>query len=251
MKKTVFLLGSAVLLTLGISGCSDKLDDFSAPEVDTYFPTEVGKFIIYDLDSTVPGQFGTDTIVRKYAVKEEVNALLSNENEVKTYRIYRHITDQGRVNAFRPENTFAVINNKNTNVQKVEDNLKYIKVQKPVRDYFEWPGNSYINSELNSSSPYAHLYGWKYRYENVGQPFTVNGMTFDETITIVQKDYEELPEGPFNPNYYKSWNYSVEVYAKNVGMIYKHFAHLTWQVTPERAWEDGSFRVIMKIKEHN
>jgi hypothetical protein len=72
----------------------------------------------------------------------------------------------------------------------------------------------------------------------------------------LQRD-EVIPEGPFNKNFYKQWNYSIEVYALGIGLVYKNFDHKIWQpATPPpdaRAgyYEDGSYRVVLTLLEYN
>ncbi|HET6992688.1 MAG TPA: hypothetical protein VFJ43_15245, partial [Bacteroidia bacterium] len=51
-----------------------------------------------------------------------------------------------------------------------------------------------------------------YKYSGVDEPYMVNNVNFDSTLTVVQKDEENL----LNRRYY------VEHYARNVGMIEKN-----------------------------
>ena len=62
------------------------------------------------------------------------------------------------------------------------------------------------------------------------------------------KDDETSPEGPFDPDSYQQRNYSVEVYAKGIGLVYKEFLHWTWQATPPPAhYENDSYGIKLSL----
>jgi hypothetical protein len=93
-------------------------------------------------------------------------------------------------------------------------------------------------------------------WETGSKAFTVNGKTYPNTLTILQRN-EVVPEGPFNPQFFKQYDYSIEVYAKGIGLIYKNLDHKVWQPpTPPPDsrpgyWEDGSFRIILSALDNN
>jgi hypothetical protein len=249
------LLTGITLLVL-LASCSEKKIDLDSPPLADYFPLQVGKYITYRCDSTVLTQFGADTTKRYYRVRDKVDAEITDALGRKAYRILRTITDSAGKAPYQNNNTFMAVPDGVDWVENVENNLRFMKLRFPIREGFEWPGNSFIDaSSVNSKVRY--LEGWNYVYQNVGMPFTVLGKTYDNTITIVQRD-EEFPEGPFSPTQpYKQWDYSVEVYAKGIGLIYKNFDHRVWQgPTPPPDvkpgyWEDGSHRIILQILDHN
>lgn len=234
-----------------LQACSSKKEDLNAPPLADYFPLEVGKYITYRLDSTVLTQFGADTVVRRYRVMDKIDAKITDDAGRTGYRIFRSITDSAGTGTFTPSGTFEAIAQGTDWIEKVENNLRFVKLRFPVIENFQWAGNTFIDA-TSSNSDVPYMLGWQYTYLNVGQPFTVRGRTFDNTVTVLQKEEEESPPGPFSRDQYKQWNYSVEVYAKGVGLIYKHFNHKTWQLDPPPAhWEDNSYRVIMEIVDHN
>jgi hypothetical protein len=245
-------LGFSALLLIG---CSEKKIDLQSPALEAYFPLKVGKFIEYRLDSTALTQFGRDTTVRSYRVRDSIEAEITDARGRKAVRIVRYMRDIAGTLPYRPAYTFMAINNNGDWIEFVENNLRFMKLRFPVREGFEWKGNSFIETNtLNSSVRY--LADWKYRYLDVNKPLTLNGKTYDSTITILQRD-EVIPEGPFNPQFFKQYDYSIEIYAKNIGLIYKNLDHKIWQPpTPPPDsrpgfWEDGSFRIILSAINHN
>ena len=247
-------LSLATMLALLVA-CSGKKEEIVTPDLSEYFPLQPGKYITYRLDSTVTTQFGADTTVRSYRVRDLVDAQITDGLGRKSYRIFRHITDTAGKAAYAPNNTFMAVPVGADWVEYTENNLRFMKLRFPIMEGFEWPGNSFIDV-TSIGSPVRYLADWRYTYQDVGKPFTVMGKTYPETITILQRD-EVTPEGPFNKSFYKQWNYSIEVYAKGIGLIYKNFDHKVWQppTPPPDAkpgfWEDGSYRVVLRAIDNN
>ena len=256
MKAFTIKLIFAVFMS-GFFACTNKTIEITTPPLSDYFPLIVGKQITYRLDSTVPKAFGADTTVRYYRVRDKVDAEIKDALGRKAYRILRTISDSAGATPYQNNNTFMDVPEGTDWIEHVENNLRFMKLRFPIQEGFEWKGNSFINASiLSASSPVRYLADWKYQYQNVGQPYTVRGRRFENTITILQRD-EVFPSGPFNPNFIKQYDYSVEVYAKGVGLIYKNFDHKVWQPPtppPELKagyWEDGSYRVVLQIVDFN
>ena len=64
------------------------------------------------------------------------------------------------------------------------------------------------------------MYGWNFQYQNVAQPFNVLYGTFNNTVTVLQID-DTSPPGLSIPASTSKRNYSIEVYAQNIGLVYK------------------------------
>ncbi len=252
--KAFRIFCTASLLAL-LAGCSDKKIDLGSPPLSDYFPLSVGKYITYRLDSTVTTQFGADTARHYYRVRDLVDAEITDALGRKAYRIFRSISDSSGTAAWQNSSTFMAVPQSVDWVESVENNLRFMKLRYPIIEGFEWPGNSFIDAS-SVGSPVRYLDGWNYVYQNVGMPFTVRGRTFENTITVLQRN-EEFPEGGFSPSQpYKQWDYSVEVYAKGVGLIYKNFDHRVWQgPAPDNSkpgyWEDGTHRIVLQIVDYN
>jgi len=249
-------LAIVLILSCLLQACSEKKIELTSPPLSDYFPLTVGKYITYRLDSTNTTQFGADTIVSHYRVRDLTDAEIEDGLGRKAYRILRTISDSAGKAAFTNNNTFMAIPQNADWIEKTEDNLRFMSLRFPIMEGFEWKGNSFIDA-LSVNSHVRYLYDWNYIYQEVGKPFTVRGRTFDNTITVLQRD-EEFPEGPFDPTQpYKQWDYSIEVYAKGIGLIYKNFDHKVWQgpTPPPDAkagyWEDGSYRVVMEAIDFN
>jgi hypothetical protein len=229
--------------------------EMDTPPLSEYFPLQVGKYITYRLDSTVPTQFGRDTTVRSYRARDVVEAQIVDGEGRTSYRIVRSLSNLAGTIPYTPSSTFAATPEKTDWIEYVDNNLRFMKLRFPIIEGFEWKGNSFIDvTSINSQVRY--LADWTYIYQNVGQPATINGKTYPNTVTILQRD-EVVPPGPFNPQFFKQYDYSIEIYAQGIGLIYKNFDHKVWQPpTPppdSRAgyWEDGSYRIVLSVLDNN
>jgi len=95
-----------------------------------------------------------------------------------------------------------------TKAEKVEENIRYIKLVFPVKEGKSWDGNAYNT-----------LGTWNYTYTDVDVPLIINNNTFDSTLTVLQLDNPLLI----------SYEHSEEQYARGVGMIYKQYTFLDYQ----------------------
>ena len=255
MKYQNHSIGLCLAIVALATACTNKKTELESIPLAEYFPQRVGKTITYLLDSTVTTTFGADTTVRSYRVKDTWAATITDGLGRPSFRVERTISNAAGTTPYTPNATFMSTQVKDDWVEWQENNLRFMKLRFPVLEGFSWKGNSFIETST-FNSPVRYLAGWEYRYTNVGAPLTLNGKTYDHTITILQRD-EVIPEGPFNRNVYKQWNYSVEIYARGVGLIYKNFDHKVWQPpTPPpdaRAgyFEDGSYRIILSALDFN
>lgn len=248
MKKTGIILAGLIFLF----ACKTKKTEFTSAELSDYWKPAVGKYIIYRLDSTVTTNFGVALTTRSYRVKDLVDAEITDNLGRKAFRILRSVTDTNGVAPYKPSGSFTTIPVGGDWIEHVDNNLRYMKLRWPIRDGFQWKGNSFIDvTSINSTVRY--LADWNYTYQDVEQPFSVLSKTFNNTITVLQRD-ETTPEGPFSPSLYKQRNYGIEVYAKGIGLIYKDFLHYIYQPpTPNKDayYEDESYGIRLRVIEYN
>ncbi len=219
-------IGLVVLASLLLAGCK-KESDFEPEKAQDYYPLAVGNTFIYRMDSVVAAVFGTKLDTFYYSAKDSTVATFLDNNNRLSYRFFRYVTDSARTKPWQYRSTYYVTPTEN-GVEVVEGDLRYLKLVSPVKDFVSWKGNAYIETK-SATSPYLYLDEWNYQYHHVKMPYTVRAGTFETTATVMQQDYF-FPEGPFNPSYPRQdRDYSVEVYAKGVGLIYKEFLHWTWQ----------------------
>ena len=239
------LLSGSILL----AACSEKLVEYNPPLPEEYYPMQVGDRFTYRLDSTVLTQFGRDTTVRSYRIKDSVAEQFTDSRSRTAFRIQRSIQPLDGSTPFRNSETFVVALEGNDWIEYIENNLRFMKVRAPLETGFAWKAHSFIETG-SLQSPVRYLADWEYTYTDIGGPATILGKTYPNSVTILQRD-EVFPEGPFNPNFFKQYDFGMEIYAQGIGLIYRNFDHKVWQ--PPRNglagyWEDGSYRVILQLE---
>lgn len=242
------LIVSLLLLGVIAVACNEKeVSDY--PEMSDYYPVAVGKTFIYRLDSTVTINFGASLQTRYYRLKDSVESQFTDALGRTSFRVYRYITDSGGTQPWIYKVTNIVtIDETDRSMEFIENNLRFVVLRDPVNDGFNWKGNSFIDTK-SGSSPVKYMDEWDYTYMDIDQPFSVRKGTFNETISVLQAD-EVSPPGPHNPSFYQQTNFSKEVYAKGVGLIYKEFLHKIWDLSPGPHWNDDSYGIKLDLVDY-
>jgi hypothetical protein len=205
--------------------CSKQTDTLNTEKVTDYYPLAPGKFAIYQLDSTVYVSFGQVREVRRHIIKDVVDSMITDNLGRPSYRIRRYFQSKTDVNKWEDRATYLVTPQPYS-VEVIEDNLRFIKLQGPVTEFFSWNGNRYLPDEVYTqfgfnSTAHARLGSWEYNYTEINTPATINGKTFDSTLVIgcsIEDTSNFPPRDPNGPAFKTVWT---EKYAKGVGLIYK------------------------------
>lgn len=254
MKKKYYSLALFAFCSLLLIRCSKKNDVYVTAPITDYMNLGVGKFVTYRLDSFKYVNFGqTDTTV-KYQAKDVIEAAITDNLGRPGWRVVRYLNDSAAQGAWVPNITYSITANAST-LEVNENNFRFLKLKAPVKDDFSWKGNSYINTVAPPDPlvepDFSYLDDWDYTYQNVDQPFTVSAITVDSTVTVSQRD--EILGIPDNVDSYSERNFSVEVYGKNIGLIYKDFLH--WVFQPRNSiypngYYDG-YGITLRMIDHN
>lgn len=226
-----FLLPLAIILS--VFSCKDKSDTLAINYQYDYAPVDSGHYVIYDVDSIV---YGTSRDTASYQLMEIVTDTFYDNLNEQAYRLERF----RRADENSPWGIDRVWYTKRTatNFQKVEDDIKFVKLVFPPAQDEEWNGNLFVPTV----EPFKIYRNWNYQYTEVNAPYTIGSLSFDSTLTVLEVDDENLIEKTLRK----------EVYAKGVGLIYQEWESLTKEVTTD--WITGpksGFRIRMKVREHN
>lgn len=222
------LILSGILFT--IASCKKESTDPLTID-KSYFPLETGKYILYDVDSTGYSSFDGSVKVSSYQIKEELDSPFIDNEGNEAYRIIRSRREND-TSAWRTIDIWTA-NLTDHTAEKVEENLRFIKLDFPVNLSKRWYGNAKIQTDGDQ----AYLDGWIYEYTSVNAPLTINGLSFDSTVTVLQHDEENLIEQTIY----------IEQYAKDVGLIYKKEEQLETQP----GFPADGFIIEMRVKEFN
>ncbi len=196
------LLQTLVVIVLLFAACKK---DKAVETVDigyNYFPTEVGRYVVYQVDSISYDDFFSPVKIdtAHFQLKEVIESVFTDNEGRASERIERYVRYADTLPWSLRDVWYQT--RSTTKAEKVEENVRFIKLTFPTQNNQKWNGNA-----LNTIGTYT------YEYKSVDTKKTVNGNVFDSTLTINQIVDSNLIEK----------KYQVEVYAKNVGMIYKRF----------------------------
>ena len=245
MRKQFLFL--AIITVVFFSACKKSTDVLETAAVSEYSPLLVGKYISYNLDSSLFINFGTKDTVISYQVKHQIDAQITDNLGRPAYRITRYIRKTA-ANAWVPDNTFMAVPTDFT-MEFIENNLRFLKLKGPIRNGYSWKGNSYIDT-YSINSPVRYLADWDYTYDSVNVKQTIGAFTLDSTLKVAQRD--EVIGNPADPNSYHEINFGAEKYAKGIGLVYRKFLHVEYQPpTPGRGGYKQGYGVKLTMIDHN
>jgi hypothetical protein len=174
-----------------------------------YYPTDIGKYVIYDVDSIIYSDFSKDTLVFKYRIKEKFTETYTDNLGLPAIRLERYIKKYSPAISYDSlpwilKEVWSVNYDQST-VQVVESNFRFTKLFFPLQLNSSWNGNAF-------NSLGKQIYYYKY----IDQAETIGPLSLNTVLSVQQKEIRTLI------NYQ---NY-VEKYAKGVGLVYKEITDL-------------------------
>lgn len=244
MKRILFLFSLALFLLIA---CNKENELLKIESLNDYYPLQVGKYVTYNLDSTVFINFGAKDTVIKYQVKDSVSAQITDNLGRAAFRIIRLIRKDS-TKQWQPNNTFMAVPTANS-LEFIENNLRFIKLILPIKQDYRWKGNSYLTLDPYPAYGFSSAFmdGWDYMYQDVNVPLVIGTFNLDNTLTVFQRD-EMLGDAKIPGTLYAEKTYSVEKYAKNIGLVYKEFLHTEYQGNIKSS---KGFGVKLTMIDHN
>ncbi len=251
MRARFFVL---LLATATFFSCKKETEKFQTEDLSAYLPAQSGKYIIYRIDSTVFTSFGTVTSVHSHQEKHTIDALTTDNEGRPMYRVFRSIRNVDGTSAWKPSGTYAIIPGTNS-VEVVENNLRYLKLAAPIKQDNTWKGNRYLPADpydaFYSFSNDDNMAEWDFTYTQTGETLSLNGKTYNDVISV--QHINESANAPVTqPAAYGYINYSVNKYAKGIGLVYEELT--MWEYQPNPGGNGGyktGFGVKRSMIEHN
>ncbi|MBL7774148.1 MAG: hypothetical protein JNM95_14890 [Chitinophagaceae bacterium] len=246
MKRLITVPFAVFIICIGLwSSCKKEVvppEDISIGQ--EYFPTELGHFVEYQVDSFLFNDFTKKVDTFKYEIKDVItDTFTDNEN-----RLSHIVTRYKRYSSSEAwtENLVYYVTKTPYRVEVVEQNLRFIKLVFPVKENVKWYGNSYIPTKLNSEL--AWLDQWYYKYDRISLPFTSGILIFNDGLVVNENDYSKgNPE--LYPDEYAAKIFAKEAYAKGVGLVYREIENWDYQATTTK-YRHG-FKIIYRAKNYN
>jgi len=220
MKYFLPFLVVTIIFLSTVYSCKKEKEPAVVDMGYNYFPGKQGDYIVYDVDSFFYNDFTKHIDTFKFQLKEKIESIFMDNEHRPTMRIERF------VRFYDPKKPYSSIPWKLNNVwtanqiagmaEKVEENVRFIKLVFPIVAKTSWNGNAKNNlAPLN------------YTYASVDLPATIGDTHFDSVLQVTQQDALTVI----------SKKYYIEKYAKNFGMVYKHVIDVESQ--PDSSWPDS------------
>lgn len=228
LNHLTFLL----LLCIGLFACksSSTTEEIAIDFGYDYFPLAVGKYQDYQVDSILYDTTGMGVIQRnsRTYVREQIVDTLTDNLGRTQYRIERfekkNLSDPWEIK----DVWTAVITD--TQAERVEENLRFIKMVFPLEEGILFNGNAFIDEYTVISiegEPLEIFKGWEYEIEEVDVSAAIGNEFYENITTIFQSNSENAIE----------LRTSFEQYAKGIGLVYKEQRILDTQNVSSQPWE--------------
>jgi hypothetical protein len=212
------LIGLSIIFSFTLS-CSPNLDTSNPPEIENnpseWYPKTLGFWTEYSIDSTTYRlqQGDTQVIISNSTsyFREEIEDSIPSFDTPRQFRI-RASWKRSMTDNFQFYRYYSLLATSSYIVKNI-DNQRYVKLQAPIRNELSWKGHRM----LDSVSPIFS--NWNYTYTKVNEPLTKSSNYFDKTITVIQIADSNAIE----------YRYSMEVYAKDIGLVYSELSILEKQ----------------------
>lgn len=200
-QSFALIIISALLL---LFACKRDTETISVDLGYDYFPSKKGSYVVYQVDSFFYNDFTSTIDTFQFQIKEVLadNYFdLSKQATQRIERFYRKNTNDAWV---IKDVWFA--NRTSTTAEKVEENIRYVKIVFPLKKGNEWNGNRFNNlGEQN------------YTLKHINEPLKLGSLNFDSIININQVADSNLIEKKI----------AYEIYAKHIGLVYKKNLNIT------------------------
>ncbi len=212
MKSIYYFLILFLIITT-TSGCESEQEqplDMGA----NYFPTELGRWYIYQVDSITYNDFydpvKIDTF--SYQVKLVMDSIIYDLENRETYIFRKFVKSDSSDYQLVANHTITVTSSR---VETQEDNIKYVKMIFPVKQGYSWDLNA-LNTNAATNSYYA----------SVDEPYISGTVVYDSVATAIHQDINTLI----------GYDYHEEKYARRIGLVYRS------EVNVDKNYSTGEYK---------
>ena len=245
-KKLLPVSLLVALCCVGVFSCR-KANNSTVDATRNYFPIVFGKYVTYDVDSIYYYQSTCSKYEVKSQLKYAITDTFTNSKRQLSYimNVSWRPYDGG---VWIPASVITITpytSPTGSGILYNQDNAQYIKLTFPVTDGYSWLGNKNVDV---SNPVLSYLANWNYQYKNYHLSYNNGIVNFDNTVTVLEND-ESVNYPNFDSGVAAYRTYAKEVYAYNVGMIYKEWTHWTYLPSSPQCVE--GYTVIMRAIEYN
>jgi hypothetical protein len=204
-----------LFLTIALVACKPQSDSDSVDVGTNYFPIREGAVRVYSVDSLAyddnTGATTIDTFTYQY--KEVIGSAFTDVSGQPAQLVNRFYRNHDSLPWIQATNATVMLTE--FNVQKVEQNNRYVKLVFPLAVQKTWNGNMYTILDEE-----------EYRVVSMDEAQTIGGKFYEQTLTVLQKDelnaIEEIKRA--------------ETYARNIGLVHLLSDSINTQVSGSRGF---------------
>jgi hypothetical protein len=200
-----------LFITLFAFAVSCKKDKRMSPTSASYnyFPTEYGRYVIYNVDSIVhrTDDNNNDDSVSNYhfQLKDVIDSSFQDLEGRTRQVVLRYYKDS--IIDWTLRDVYSQLLT-SSGAYKYEDNVTYHKLAFPINSSIRWDGNDQ-NTDEEELYQYEDIHT-STELTSLSYDAVVTNIQFDSTITVLQRD----------DVYFIGSVYGKEIYAENIGMIF-------------------------------
>lgn len=193
------------IFLLFVVGCSDtELKPDASIYGYEYFPLATGTYQIFNVSQTDYLNTG-EAVTSDFQIRHEIEeSFISAEQEtfiINRFTRANENEDWEYLNTWQSRRT-------EFNAIVTEGNRSLLKLVFPIEAGAVWNGNSFNSLEQDT-----------YVIDSLGFSFRLNDVDFENTLTVIQAD---------NQDFIVSLDTRFEIYAKDVGLVYKEIVNLNY-----------------------
>jgi hypothetical protein len=246
MIKKIFSISLLVAISTAALYSCRKSDQSTGDATLNYFPLKFGKYVTYDVDSI--NYYGPSCTEVKVSMqmKYVITDTFLDSRKRLTYLL--DVYSRPYEGAIWHQSNVIFVTPTPAGLLYTQDGTQYVKMTFPVKEGTTWKGNQYATTD---DSLFSYLKGWNYKYTDYNRSYYTGGyrgVNFDNTVSLLLND-ESVNYPTYDSGVHAYRTFAKEVYAYNVGMIYKEWTH--WTYKPGRADCKSGYSVIMRAIDHN
>ncbi len=222
MRITKLLLGVFIAIAFFFA-CSESTvtEDLEVDYNYEYFPLEIGKYVTYQMDSTVYDPNGTELVYNSTNFVREELVDTFRDNQGRLSYVLERFEKANESDPWVIKDVWYATRGR-FQAEVVEENLRLVKLVFPARLGVTWDATDFIDKEQSivvAGETIAMFKNWSSEILSFEKAEAIGTLSFSDVMVIEHADEENLIEKRF----------SMEKYAPEVGMVYRYVEILDTQ----------------------
>ncbi|RNI30710.1 hypothetical protein [Rufibacter latericius] len=179
MKRILLFV---VLLTSLLSSCGDEEITRDPDSLGyQYYPLAIGNYWIFNVTEN-KYTLNVITQTTTYQSRERIDGTITDQTGREWYRV--ELSRRSNPEASWVVSGVKLISMSSSDLRIQENNQTFVKMVFPVKKGYSFVTNGFVDAVT-----YDYVY---LTYSDLGKTIFENGTTYDNTLTVIQEDFEKL-----------------------------------------------------------